>query len=103
MELLALLVRIVILGSIFATSMALGLHGSAEDVTFLFRRPAKLLKSLLALNVLVPLVAVLLVLWLRPPFIVSLAMLLMTVAPVPPFLPGKQLKLGGHTPYVYGL
>jgi BASS family bile acid:Na+ symporter len=51
----------------------------------------------------VPLVAVLLVLWLRPPFIVSLAMLLMTVAPVPPFLPGKQLKLGGHTPYVYGL
>ncbi|HEY7444667.1 MAG TPA: bile acid:sodium symporter [Vicinamibacterales bacterium] len=103
MELLALVLRLVILGSIFATSLALGLHGSVEDITFIFRRPAKLLKSLLALNVLVPLVAILLVLWLRPAFIVSLAILLMTVAPVPPFLPGGQLKLGGRAPYVYGL
>jgi BASS family bile acid:Na+ symporter len=34
---------------------------------------------------------------------VEIAILAMAVSPVPPILPGKQLKLGGRVRYVYGL
>src|SRR5262249_21638080 len=34
---------------------------------------------------------------------VEIALLAMAVAPVPPILPGKQLKLGGRSRYVVGL
>ena len=34
---------------------------------------------------------------------VKIALILIAVSPVPPILPGKQLKLGGRIQYVYGL
>jgi BASS family bile acid:Na+ symporter len=37
------------------------------------------------------------------PLAVEVGLLAMAVSPVPPILPGKQLRLGGRTSYVYGL
>jgi BASS family bile acid:Na+ symporter len=62
-----------------------------------------LVRALLAMGVIVPVVAAVVaaVFDLYPP--VEIALLLLAVSPVPPILPGKQLKLGGHASYVYGL
>jgi BASS family bile acid:Na+ symporter len=62
-----------------------------------------LLRSLLAMNVVMPLVAVAMALafHLRPE--VETALILLAVAPVPPILPGKEGKAGGDVSYAVGL
>jgi BASS family bile acid:Na+ symporter len=55
------------------------------------------------MNVVVPVFAAVLVAAFDLYLPVEIALLLLAVSPVPPILPGKQLKLGGHTNYVYGL
>jgi len=69
----------------------------------LFRPPNRLLRALLAIYVIVPVATVALALLgdlSRP---VKVALLAMAVAPIPPILPGKQLKFGGEKSYVFGL
>jgi BASS family bile acid:Na+ symporter len=100
---IAQLIPIVVQASILLLVFGLGLHATLEDVSYLFRRPGLLVRALLAMGVVVPFVAAVLaaVFDLYPP--VEIALLLLAVSPVPPILPGKQLKLGGHASYVYGL
>lgn len=100
---IAALIPIVIQASIFLLVLGLGLHATPEDATYLFRRPGLLFRSLLAMNVVVPVFAAVLVAAFDLYLPVEIALLLLAVSPVPPILPGKQLKLGGHTNYVYGL
>jgi BASS family bile acid:Na+ symporter len=99
----AQLIRLALQTSILLLVFALGLRATIQDATYLLRQPSLLLKSLVAMNVIVPLVAAILaaVFPLHPA--VKITLLLMAVSPVPPILPGKQLKLGGRTSYVYGL
>ena len=63
------------------------------------RRPALLARSLLAMFVIMPIVAVILVraFELRPSF--EIALLALAISPVPPLLPGKEGKAGGHAAY----
>jgi BASS family bile acid:Na+ symporter len=83
------------------------LRATVGEALSLFRRffhsPYQLPRALLAMYVLVPLVATImtLLLDLEPP--VEIAMLAMAVSPVPPILPGKQLRFGGRADYVIGL
>jgi BASS family bile acid:Na+ symporter len=74
-----------------------------RDATCLFRQPSQLLRSVLSMNVILPLFAATLVgiFSLRPAL--GIALIAVSVSPVPPFLPVKQLKLVGHHEYVYGL
>jgi BASS family bile acid:Na+ symporter len=99
----ALLVRLAIVLSIVLIVFGFALKSSLHDATFLFRDPPLLLRSLLAMNVLLPLFAAILasIFTLRPA--VAIALLALAVSPVPPFLPVKQLKLGAHPAYVFGL
>jgi BASS family bile acid:Na+ symporter len=99
----AQLVKIVILLSIMLIVLSFALLATWRDATSLFRNPLQLLRSLLAMNVLLPLFAAisLPLVVLRPP--VAIALMALSVSPVPPFLPKKQLKLVGHQEYVYGL
>jgi bile acid:Na+ symporter, BASS family len=89
--------------SIILTVFGLGLRASFSDATYLFRHPGLLLKSLLSMNVIVPVFAMTLALAvnLTPP--VKIAIVLLSFSPVPPFLPGKQFKLGGSNEYIFGL
>ena len=88
------LIQIGVQASILLLVFGLGLHATPEDTTYLFRRPRLLLRALLAMGVIVPIFAAVLAATfdLHPP--VKIALLLLAVSPVPPILPGKQLKLG---------
>src|SRR5262245_1141914 len=96
---LPILLNVIIGGLVFA----LGLNALPKDAAFLWRQPGLLLRSLVAMDVAVPVAAVLLVLALRPPRVVAIGILAMAVAPGAPFAPQKELKLGGRLPYVYSL
>jgi BASS family bile acid:Na+ symporter len=93
----------VLQSSIFLIVCSLGMHSSVEDALHLLRRPSLLLRSILAMNVLVPLIAVTMAASfnLSPP--VKAALILVAVSPVPPLLPRQLEKMGGSPGYVCGL
>lgn len=99
----AQLIRVALLLSIILIVLSFALLATWRDATSLFSKPAQLLRSLLAMNVLLPLFAVTLatVFALRPA--VAIALVALSVSPVPPFLPLKQLKLVRRQEYVVGL
>ncbi len=100
---LAALIPVALKTSIFLTVFGIGLKATLGDATWLLRHPGQLGKSLMAMNVLVPLFAVALAAAFDLHPVVKIALVLLAVSPVPPFLPKKLLKAGGHQSYVYGL
>jgi bile acid:Na+ symporter, BASS family len=89
--------------SIVLTVLSLGLRASWQDALYLFREPSLLLRSMLSMNVIMPLVAATLVVSLDLPVPVPIALVALAVSPVPPMLPKKELKAGGHASYAVGL
>ena len=85
--------------SIVLTVFGFGLQTTAHDLQYFVRRPALLARSLLAMFVIMPIVAVILVraFELRPSF--EIALLALSISPVPPLLPGKEGKAGGRAAY----
>ncbi len=100
---LAALIPLVVQASVALAVVALGLEANTEDVFALVRRPAQLLLSLLAMNVIMPIVAVGLASSFDLHPAVKIALVALALSPVPPILPRKQLKAGGSSRYVYGL
>jgi BASS family bile acid:Na+ symporter len=100
---IAKLLPIVVQVSIFLTVLGFGLGATWQDLTYLLRRPLLLLKSLLSIYVILPVIVLILisVLELKPP--VQGALVVLALSPIPPFIPGKQLKLGGRASYIFGL
>jgi BASS family bile acid:Na+ symporter len=82
---------------------ALGLRTEFGDLGYLLRRPSKLLRSLAAMIIIMPIVAALIALAfpLRAP--VEIMLVAVALAPVPPLLPRKQAKAGGHDAYIVSL
>ncbi|HEX7213954.1 MAG TPA: Na+-dependent transporter [Methylomirabilota bacterium] len=89
--------------NIFLIVFSLGLRANHADVLYLLSRPGRLSRSLLAMNVIMPLVAVGLSLAFDLHPAVKTALVCLSLAPVPPILPKKELKAGGHGSYVIGL
>jgi BASS family bile acid:Na+ symporter len=83
--------------------LALGMRGTLDDALSLFRRPGLLLRSLLAMNVVLPIVAAATVAVADLNPVVEVALVALSVSPVPPILPGKELRLVSDEAYVYGL
>lgn len=100
---LAQLVPIVLQVSVGLMVFCVALQASQGDLTYLLRRPSLMLRSLLAMNVVMPLLAVLIavVCKLRPEL--KVALILLSVSPVPPILPAKHGKAGGNVSYGIGL
>jgi bile acid:Na+ symporter, BASS family len=100
---IAQLIHLGILLSIMLIVLSFGMLCTWRDATSLFRNPSLLLRSLLSMNVILPVfIAVLVGLFaFRAP--ISIMLLALAVSPVPPFLPLKQRKLVGHHDYIYGL
>jgi BASS family bile acid:Na+ symporter len=100
------LVQVVLLAarsSVLLLVFALGLQATASQATYLFRQPVRLLRALVAMAVVVPLLAAGAALLLDLPRPIELAMVAMSISPVPPVLPKKQLEQGARADYVYGL
>ena len=101
---LAALSSLLIKSSLFAVVASLGMTSTRRDVTWLLRSPALLVRSLLAMQVLAPLLAIVLAGVVLPlPVGVKIALVLVSLAPVPPMLPGKADKAGGYRPYAISL
>jgi len=69
----------------------------------LLRTPGLALRSLLAMLVVMPVFAVVLAVTLDLKAPVELALVASALSPVPPILPGRQIKAGGQSTYVIGL
>jgi BASS family bile acid:Na+ symporter len=89
--------------SIVLMVFSLALRASGGSARAAFSSPSLLLRSLLAMFVIMPALAVSIALSfdLNPPLLVAL--MLLALAPVPPVLPAKQLRAGGDSGYVLGL
>jgi len=98
-KLIPLLLRACIVTSVFA----LGLNVTWESISYLWHQVGLLLRSLLAMYVITPLIAVLLVLAFHASVGVKIAVLLMAISAGAPILPKKLLKLGANARYVYSL
>jgi BASS family bile acid:Na+ symporter len=101
------IIKLLLTASVLLLVFALGLRARFTDVSSLFREsfrpPHRLLRSLAAMYLVVPSCALGLGLAFDLPVAVRVAILAMAISPIPPILPGKQLKFGGHREYVFGL
>jgi BASS family bile acid:Na+ symporter len=99
----AQLVRVALVLSVLLIVFSVALRCTPRALTSLFRNPSLLVRSLLSMNVLLPLFAALMValIQLRPA--IEIALVALSISPVPPFLPRKQLALVADREYVIGL
>jgi bile acid:Na+ symporter, BASS family len=97
------LIPLALKASVWLNVFALGLRASMQDATYLFRRPATLVRALLAMSVLMPAFAVVLVLLFDLNPAVEIALVMLAVSPIPPLLPKKLVKAGGTDSYAIGL
>ena len=98
----ALLIRVAILISVALIGTALGLRYAAADAGYLLQRPGLLVRSLVAMNLIMPMVALALVSSFNFKTPVQVALIALSVSPLPPVLPGKRLNLRSHG-YIYGI
>ncbi len=100
---LTTLIPLALKASIFLLVFVLGLNLRPQDAAYLFHRPGKFMRSLLSMNVVMPLFAagVVAAFDLHPA--VEIALIALAVSPIPPLLPRKSLKGGGGAPYTFGL
>lgn len=96
-------ILLVVRASLALTVLAVCLNARTGDATYLLRHPILLLRSFVAMNVVMPFVA----LWFAIVFAlnpaVKVALITLAISPVPPVLPGKALKSGGDSSYTVSL
>jgi BASS family bile acid:Na+ symporter len=97
------LIGLAINASMFLIVFGIGLHASVQDATYLFRHPGLLLRSLVAMNLVMLVAALLIVVLFNMAPEIEIALVALALSPVPPILPGKQLKAGGTSQYTVGL
>src|SRR4051812_18920624 len=81
--------------------LGLGLHATLRDATYVLRRPALLVRSLVSMDVAMPLFAAGLAAFFNLGPAVALALVALALSPVPPYVP-IQAKSGGES-YAIGL
>jgi BASS family bile acid:Na+ symporter len=97
------LVILALQASVLCTVFGFGLKTSTDDLWYLIRRPGLLVRSLLAVFVVMPVVAVLLSVLFDFAPTVERALIALAVSPMPPLLPQKESKAGGDEKYALGL
>jgi bile acid:Na+ symporter, BASS family len=94
---------ILLKASIAALIFAIGMTATTEDIVYLWRRPALLLKSIIAMYVVLPAVAVLMARIFDLPPRTELALVVLAICAGAPLLPKKLIKFGGDPSYVFSL
>lgn len=89
--------------SVLATVFAFGLDATVDDVIYLICRPGLFARSVLAMFVVVPLIAVALarLFDFRPA--VEIALVALAISPLPPLIPNRLDKAGGRRAYAIAL
>jgi BASS family bile acid:Na+ symporter len=88
--------------SVYALIVAIGLDSRLNDLAYLWRRPGLLLRSLLAMYVLIPLLALAVAKTLTLPAGATVALLVLAVSAGAPLLPRKLMHIGDGD-YIFGL
>lgn len=89
--------------SILATVFSFGLKAGADDQLYLLRRPGLLARSIIAMFVVVPILAVVLVRVFNFSHAVEVVIVALAISPVPPLLPQREHQARGHAAYGLGL
>lgn len=89
--------------SVVGTVLGFGLKTTLADLLYLLRQPALLVRSLIAVFVIMPIVAVAISQWFDFPRTVMIALIALSISPTPPLLPSREAKSGGHESYGLGL
>ena len=97
------LVLLAIQASIFLTVFGYGLQARTDDVLFLVRRPRVLARSVLAMFVIMPIVAIAITAAFDFHPAVEIALVALAISPIPPLLPRRQVKGGGRASYAIAL
>jgi BASS family bile acid:Na+ symporter len=83
--------------------LAIGLGSSEGDALWLVRHPGLLARSLLSMNIIVPLVALAVTQAFDLQPAVRVALVALSISPVPPVLPNQTGNAGGESAYAIGL
>jgi bile acid:Na+ symporter, BASS family len=83
--------------------LALGLAATFADALYLLNRPRELARSFLSMNVVMPVVAFFLVTMFNLDPAVKIALVAMSVSPVPPLFPKRASKVCDKANYGVGL
>ncbi len=97
------LILLALKASIVLSVFAIGLVSRVDDTLFLLRRPKLLLRSVVAINVVMPIVPAAMAWIFDLPEAVEMSLVALAVSPVPPVLPKKQVKAHGEPSYAIGL
>ena len=97
------IVMLAIQVSILCTVFGFGLKATTEDLLYLVRRPSLLGRSLLAMFVIMPVVAVVLTQMFDFRPTVEIALLALAISPVPPLLLKRETIAGGYVSFGLGL
>lgn len=97
------LIKLGALASVFLTVLGIGLAASWDDVTYLLREPRLLVRSFVSMFIVMPVICVCAGLLTHLPPAIKVALVALAISPVPPFVPKKQLMVGGHGAYVISL
>ena len=100
---LAELVPLVLKSSISVLVFTIGLGTAPKELTYLFRHPGQLVRSLISMNLAMPVIAVFIVIAFPLHPAVEVTLVALALSPVPPFLPKKLVKAGGGHAYVMAL
>ena len=97
------LIILALKASIAVTVFSFGLEAKRADLLYLVKRPGLLFRSFVSMALVMPVFAVLAVSYfkLEPP--VAVALIALSVSPVPPRLPQREGQARGHTSYALGL
>jgi BASS family bile acid:Na+ symporter len=90
-------------GSIMLTVLGFGLGATFAEANYLFHQPALLLRCVLSMNVVMPLIVIAATRALDLPFEIRVALVAISISPVPPILQKNQLGAGGRIEFVTGL
>lgn len=100
---LATVISIVFRTSVTLLVFALGLRVSFQETRHLIRRPSLLVRSVVSMNVVMPLFAAALVTLFDLNPAIKVALILLSISPVPPLLPKRELKAGGGSSFTFSL
>ncbi|HEY7236977.1 MAG TPA: hypothetical protein VH539_22645 [Gemmatimonadaceae bacterium] len=100
---LAAIILLTIKISIVVTVLGLGLSATAHQATSLFRDPPRLFWSLVAMMLIMPLFTILVARTFDLDLPVKIALVTLSVSPVPPIWPKRSIQSGGTEEYTIGL
>ena len=94
-QLIVLALQVSIIGTVFS----FGLNTTHADFRYLFGRPGLLFRSLLAVLIITPLMAIVLVQVFEFQRAAEIALVALAISPLPPLLPSKESRVVGNTSY----